>query len=195
MSGSQLAGRRWWPRGYLAGHPQQGDSPIHSMVGPPQGLPRPHQECILGTNTARALQVPVRQWRRLTALRWSTRSDNGHYQVLQLCRCSTLAVEFSGLNWMTKLYWTVIRCYRRVSCVMCFRRSVQLHGRALVEKGSQLVSCCQAVKMRMTGWTLCYRRRTCGLPLQLGELSLRRSLNRSSAKSGAGCRPDICGWR
>ena len=24
------------------------------MVGPPQGLPRPHQECILGTNTARA---------------------------------------------------------------------------------------------------------------------------------------------
>ena len=30
---------------------------IHSMVGPPQGLPRPHPECILGTNTARALQV------------------------------------------------------------------------------------------------------------------------------------------
>ena len=71
---------------------------------------------------------------------------------------------------------------------------VQLRGRALEEKGSQLVSCCQAVKMRMTGWTLCYRRRTCGLPLQLGALSLRRSLNRSSAKSGAGCRPGICGW-
>ena len=33
--------------------------------------------------------------------------------------------------------------------MMCFRRSVQLHGRALVEKGSQLVSCCQAVKMRL----------------------------------------------
>ena len=64
MSGSQLAGRRWWPIGYLAGRPQQGSPPIHSMVGPPQGLPRPHQECILGTNTARALQVPVRQWRR-----------------------------------------------------------------------------------------------------------------------------------
>ena len=85
----------------------------------------------LAPTQARALQVPVRQWRRLTALRWSTstRSDNGHYQVLQLCRCSTLAVEFSGLNWMTKLYWTAIRCYRRVSCAMCFRRSVQLHGR------------------------------------------------------------------
>ena len=53
----------------LTGRPQQGSPPIHSMVGPPQGLPRPHQECILGTNTARALQVSVRQWRRLIALR------------------------------------------------------------------------------------------------------------------------------
>ena len=68
MSGFQLAGRRWWLRGYLAGRPHQGGSPIHSMVGPPQGLPRRTPERILGTNTARALQVPVRQWRRLTAL-------------------------------------------------------------------------------------------------------------------------------
>ena len=51
-----------------------------------------------------------------------------------------------------------------------------------------------AVKMRMTGSTSCYRRRTYGLPLQLGVLSQRRSRNRSSAKSGAGCRPSICGW-
>ena len=194
MSGFQLAGRRWWLRGYLAGRPHQGGSPIHSMVGPPQGLPRRTPERILGTNTARALLVPVRQWRRLTALTWSTRSDNGHYQVLQLCRCSTSAVESSGLNWMTKLSWTAMRCYRRVSFVMCFRRSVLLRGRALAEKGLQLVSCWQAVKMRMTGWTSCYRRRTYGLPLQLGALSLRRSLNRSSAKCGAGCRPSICGW-
>ena len=138
MSGFQLAGRRWWLRGYLAGRPHPGGSPIHSMV---QGLPRPHPECILGTNTARALQVPVRQWRRLTALRWSTRSDNGHYLEQQLCRYSTSAVESSGLNWMTKLSWTAMRCYRRVSFVMCFRRSVQLRGRALEEKGSPLVSC------------------------------------------------------
>ena len=42
MSGFQLAGRRWWLRGYLAGRPPQGGSPIHSMVGPPYSLPRPH---------------------------------------------------------------------------------------------------------------------------------------------------------
>ena len=63
---------------------------------------------------------------------------------------------------------------------------------ALEEKGLQLVSCCQAVKMRMTGSTSCCRRRTDGL--QLGVLSQRRSQNRSSAKSGTGCRPSICGW-
>ena len=80
--------------------------------------------------------------------------------------------------------------------ILCdvFSQSVLLRGRALEEKGLQLVSCCQAVKMRMTGSTSCYRRRTYGLPLQLGVLSQRRSQNRSSAKSGAGCRPSICGW-
>ena len=32
-------------------------------------------------------------------------------------------------------------------------------------------------------------------PLQPGVLSLRKSPNRFSVKSGAGCRPSICGWR
>ena len=65
----------WFPASWapmvaerLYGRPHQGGSPIHSMVGPPQGLPRRTPERILGTNTARALQVPVRQWRSLTAL-------------------------------------------------------------------------------------------------------------------------------
>ena len=31
MSGFQLAGRRWWLRGYLAGRPHQRGPPIHSM--------------------------------------------------------------------------------------------------------------------------------------------------------------------
>ena len=160
----QLAGRRWWLRGYLAGRPHQEAPPIHSMVGPPQGLPRRTPERILGTNIVRALLVRQwRQWRRLTALKWSTKSDNGHCQVLQLCRCSTLAVESSGLNWMIKLSWTAMGCYRMVFSVMCFRRSVLLRGKALEGKGLQLVSCCQAAKMRMTGSTSCYRRRTCGL--------------------------------
>ena len=79
------------------------------------------------------------------------------------------AVGSSGLNWMTKLSWKAMGCYRRVSFVTCIRRSVLRHGRALEEKGLQLVSCCQAAKMRMTGWISCYRRRTFGLPLQPGH--------------------------
>ena len=94
-----------------------------------------------------------------------------------------------------KLSWTAILCYRRAFSVMCFRRSVQLRGRALAEKGLRLPSCCRAVKMRMTGSISCCRKRTYGLPLQPGVLSQRRSPNRSLVKSGAGCRPSICGWR
>ena len=170
MCGFQLAGRRWWLRGSLAGRPLQGGHPIHSVVSLPQGLPRRTPERILGTNIVMALLVPVGQWRILTALKWCTKSGNGHCQVLQSCRCSTLAVESSGLNWMIKLSWTAILCYRRASSVMCFRRSVQLRGRVLVGKGLQLLSCCQAVKMRMTGSISCYRKRTYGLPLQPGVL-------------------------
>ena len=40
---------------------------------------------------------------------------------------------------------------QRASFVMCFRRSVLLRGRVLEGKGLQLLSCGQAVKMRMTG--------------------------------------------
>ena len=162
---------------------------------PASGLPKRTPERILGTNIVMALLVPVGQWRILTALKWCTKSGNGHCQVLQSCRCSTLAVESSGLNWMIKLSWTAILCYRRASSVMCFRRNVLLRGRVREGKGLQLLSCCQAVKMRTTGSTSCYRKRTFGLPLQPGVLTQRRFQNRSSAKSGAGCRPSICGWR
>ena len=106
-----------------------------------------------------------------------------------------LAVGSSGLNWMTKLSWKAMGCYRRVSFMTCIRRSVLRHGRALEEKGLQLVSCCQAAKMRMTGWISCYRRRTFGLPLQPGAPSQRKSQHRYSAKSGEGCRPNISGGR
>ena len=58
-----------------------------------------------------------------------------------------------------------------------------------------LPSCCRAVKMRMTGSISCCRKRTYGPPLQPGVLSQRRSPNRSFVRSGAGCRPSICGWR
>ena len=196
MSGFQLAGRRWWLRGYLAGRPRQGGPPIHSMVGPPQGLPRCTPERILGTYTVRALLVPVRQWRRLTpALKWSTRSDNGHCQVLQLCRCSTLAVDSSGLNWMIKLSWTAMRCYRRVSFVMCFRRSVSAAWQGA--RGERLtVGIMLPGRQDADDWLnfMFIAEETYGLPLQPGVLSQRRSQNRSSSKSGAGCRPSICGW-
>ena len=171
--------------------PIQGGHPIHSVVSLLQGLPRRTPEHILGTNMVMALLVPVGQWRMLTALKWYTKSGNGHCLVLQSCRCSTLAAEFSGLNWMIKLSWTAILCYGRAFSVMCFRRSAQLRGRALVGKGLRLPSCCRAVKMRMTGSISCWRKRTYGPPLQPGVLSQRRSPNRSFVRSGAGCRPSM----
>ena len=94
----------------------------------------------------------------------SAKSGNGHCVVLQSCLCLTLAVESSGLNWMIKLSWTAILCYRRASSVMCFRRSVQLRGRVLVGKGLQ----CQAVKMRMTGSISCYRKEPMAYPYNPG---------------------------
>ena len=113
MCGFQLAGRLWLQRGCLAGRPIQGGHPIHSVVSLLQGLPRRTPEHILGIYIVMVLLVPVGQWRMLTALKWCTKSDNGHCEVQQSCRCSTLAAEFSGLNWMIKLSWTAILCYRR----------------------------------------------------------------------------------
>ena len=87
------------------------------------------------------VRVLLAQWgkggngKSLTARKCSTRSDNGHCQVLQLCQCSMLPVESSGLNWMIRPSWTAMGCYRRVSFVMCFRRSVRLRGRVLGGKG------------------------------------------------------------
>ena len=81
MCGFQLAGRRWWLRGCLAGRPLQGGHPIHRVVSLLQGLPRRTPERILGTNIVMALLVPVGQWRILTALKWCTKSGNGHCLV------------------------------------------------------------------------------------------------------------------
>ena len=106
-----------------------------------------------------------------------------------------LNVECSGLSWMTKLFWTAILCYRKAFFVMFSRRSVQQHGKARQVKGLRSPLCCRAVKMQMTGLTSCCLKRTSGPPLQLGGLSQRRFPNRPFARSGAGCRPSISGWR
>eukprot|EP00434_Breviolum_minutum_P033671 symbB.v1.2.029795.t1/scaffold3289.1/size59672/4 len=83
------------PSGYLAGRPLQGGHPIHCVVSLPQGLPKRSPERILGTNIVMALLVPVGQWRILTALKWCTKSGNGHCQVLQSCR----------LNVSSRVFW------------------------------------------------------------------------------------------
>ena len=78
---------------------------------------------------------------------------------------------------------------------MFSHRNALLHGRALQVNGSRSLLCCRAVKMQMTGLTSCCRKRTYGQVLQLVELSQRRFPNRPFARSGAGCRPSISGWR
>ena len=138
MSGFQPVGRRWWLKDYSAGRPHRRGLPTRNMVGPTQGLPISIPERILGTEIVRVLLAPVgqgRQWKSLTARKCSARSDNGHCQVLQLCQCSMLPVESLGLNWMIRPSWTAMGCYRRVSFVMCFRRSARLRGRVLGGKG------------------------------------------------------------
>ena len=140
MSGFQPVGRRWWLRDYSAGRHHQRGLPTRNVVGPIQGLPLSILESILGTEIVRVLLAPVgqgRQWKSLTARKCSTRSDNGHYQVLQLCQCSMSPVESHGLNWMIRPSWTAMGCCRRVSFVMCFRRSARLRGRVLGQKGSR----------------------------------------------------------
>ena len=195
MCGFLPAGRQWLQSGCLAGRPIQGSLLIPSMGSLLQGLPRNSPEYILGTNLGKRLLVPVGQCQTWIAPKWCIKSDNGHCQVRQSCRCSMLAAEFSGLNWMTKLFWTAILCYRKASFAMFSRRSVQLHGRALQVKGLRSPLCCRAVKMQMTGLISCCRKRTYGPPLQPGGLLERRFPKKPFVKSGAGCRPSIYGWR
>ena len=94
-----------------------------------------------------------------------------------------------------KALWTAILCYRKASFAMFSRKSVQLHGRALLVKGLRSPLCCRAVKMQMTGLTSCCRKRTYGLPLLPGTLSQRRFPKRPFVKNDADCRPSIYGWR
>ena len=185
MCGFQPAGRQWLQSGCLAGRPIEGSLRILRMGSLLQGLPRNSLECILGTSLGKRLLVPVGQCQTWIAPKWCIKSDSGHCQVRQSCRCSTLAAEFSGLSWMIKLFWTVTLCYRKASFVMFSRRNVQLHGRALQVKGSRSPLCCRAVKMQMTGLTSCCHKRTYGPPLQPGGLSQRRFPKRSFVRSGA----------
>ena len=173
------------PRGSI--YPQQG----RSASGPPQTYPGAHpwhQHSQGAAGSSEAME--------------ETDSTEVKYKIRQWSLPGAAIVPV--LNVSSRVFWlelddkALLDSYgvlqEGISFLMCFRRSVLLRGRALEEKGLQLVSCCQAAKMRMTGSTLCYRRRTCGLPLQPGVLSQRRSQHRHSAKRGAGCRPSICGW-
>ena len=90
-----------------------GESSYFQLGSLLQGLPRNSPEYILGTNLGKRLLVPVGQCQTWIAPKWCIKSDNGHCQVRQSCRCSMLAAEFSGLSWMTKLFWTAILCYRK----------------------------------------------------------------------------------
>ena len=105
-----------------------------------------------------------------------------------------LAAEFSGelddkalLDSYTVLQEGIL-CDVFIEMLCCMAGALQVNG-------SRSLLCCRAVKMQMTGLTSCCRKRTYGPPLQLGELSQRRFPNRPFARSGAGCRPSISGWR
>ena len=97
---------------------------------------------------------------------------------------------------MTKLFWKATRCDRKASCAMFSRKSVQLHGKVLLDKGLRSPLCCLAVKWQMTGLTSCCRKGTYGPPLLPRGLPQRWLPKKPfAAKNGADCRPGIFGWR
>ena len=100
MSGSLLAGRVWWRTGFSAGCSHR--MILHILrVDPPQSLslivPKHHRGI-----TAATVLLLVMQWRRMTVLKYSTRSDNGLCLEIPLYLYWMLPVEFSGLNLMIK---------------------------------------------------------------------------------------------
>ena len=116
----------WSPPPRGSSHPQHGRSdsgPLHKYSGAHPW--HQNSQSAAGSSGAREaleesdsteVQYKIRQW---------------SLPVLQLCQCSMLPVEASGLNWMISPSWTAMGCYRRVSFVICFRRSVRLRGRVL----------------------------------------------------------------
>ena len=78
---------RFSPHSQL-GQPASGPSQTHSGAHPW------HQNSHDTAGSSVAMEV--------SALKWYTKSGNGHCLVQLLCRCSTKAVESSGLNWMIK---------------------------------------------------------------------------------------------
>ena len=97
--------------------PHQGGPPIHSMVGPPQSLPRRTPERILGTNTAAGSSEAMEE----------TDSTDVKYKIRQWSLPDATIVPVLNVSsrvfWLElemKLSWTAMRCYRRVSFVMCF---------------------------------------------------------------------------
>ena len=80
-------------------------------------------------------------------------------------------------------------CYRKASYVMFSRKSVQLHSRALLDKGLRSPLCCLAVRWQMTGWTSCCSKEsiatftTKGTPTEvITEKTFRKELRRLQAK-------------
>ena len=86
-------------------------------------------------------------------------------------------------------------CYRKASYAMCFHKSVQLHGRAFLEKGLLSPLCCLAVKWQMTGLISCCRKGTFGPPLLSKGLPQKRSPKQPFVKNGTDCTLSIFGWR
>ena len=194
MCGFRQAGRQWLQSGCLGCRLIQGSSlTILSMGSLLEGFPKIRPGGIRGTNLAKRLLVPVEQWQRWRALKWCTKSGNGHCQVQ--CRCWMFAAEWPDLSWMIKLFWKAMLRYRKASYVMFSRKSVQLHGRALLDKGLRSPLCCLAVRWQMTGLTSCCRKGTHGPPLLPRGLSQRWLPKRPFVKNGADCKLSIFGWR
>ena len=130
------------------------------------------------------LPVPVLR-RMLTALKWYTKSGNGHCLVQLLCRCSTLAVESSGLNWVLQ------------EGILCDVFSQKCSAAWQGARGERLtVAIMLPGRQDADDWlNFMLSQKNLWPTFTTRVLSLKRFPHRSLVESGTGYRPSICGWR
>ena len=90
----------------------------------------------------------------------------------------------AGVTWLElddKALLKAVLCHKKASYAIFSRKSVQLHGRALLDKGLRSTLCCLAVQMADDRLDFLLSQRNYGLP----------SPKRSFVKKGADCRPSI----
>ena len=126
-----------------------GESSNNPQHGQPanQGFPRIRPGCILGTNLGKRLLVPVEQCQRWIAPKWCTKIRQWSLPGAAVMPVLNVSSRVTWLELDDKALLESYTVLQEGILVMFSRKSVQLHGRALLVKGLRSPLCCRAVKM------------------------------------------------